>query len=60
MHTEEQILEAKLNLYNILLNIPENIISDNEVDIMYKLSIDIQIKRKLMEEIRKNGNKKTK
>jgi len=40
---EEQILEAKQKLYSLLIKLNENIITDNEVDIMFLLSKDEQI-----------------
>lgn len=41
---EQEILEAKRNLYALLLKLDEDTITDNEVDIVYLLSKDEQIK----------------
>jgi len=41
---EDEILEAKRKLYALLLKVDEDTITDNEVDIMYLLSKDEQIK----------------
>ena len=46
INTEEmkdEILEAKLRLYHLLMKLNEDIITDNEVDIMIMLSKDEQI-----------------
>jgi len=46
---KKQILEAKCKLYELLLSIPNDVMTENELDIMYLLSIDEQIQSILTE-----------
>lgn len=43
----EGILEAKITLYTLLLCLDEESITDNEVELLYYLSKDEQIQKKL-------------
>jgi len=40
---KEEILEAKRRLYLLLIELDENTITDNELEIMFRLSTDKQI-----------------
>lgn len=42
MNKEQELLNAKRILYHQLLKLDEDVITDNEVEIMYRLSKDIQ------------------
>lgn len=44
---KEGILEAKIILYSLLLRLDEETITDNEVELLYYLSKDEQIRQKL-------------
>ena len=40
---KEEILEAKRRLYLLLMKLNEDLITDNEVEMMFRLSTDEQI-----------------
>lgn len=40
---KEEILEAKIKLYQLLIKIDENSITDSEIDLMFILAKDEQI-----------------
>jgi hypothetical protein len=40
---KEEILEAKRRLYLLLMKLDENTITDNEVELLFRLSTDEQI-----------------
>ena len=43
------MIEAKVKLYQELLGVNENLLTDNEVDLMYLLSKDRDIQKRLEE-----------
>jgi len=50
---KEEILEAKRRLYLLLMELDNNTITDNELEIMFRLSTDEQI-----QSLFENANKK--
>lgn len=40
----QSLLEAKIQLYSLLLNKDQDMLSDSEVDIMYSLSKDSEVR----------------
>jgi hypothetical protein len=46
---EQKILEARTKLYSLLLQLDDYELTDNEVDLLYSLSKDKQIKELLNE-----------
>lgn len=48
------ILEAKINLYRLLLEIKHDQMTDTEIELMFQLSMDEDIRNRLNRDI-KNG-----
>lgn len=42
---KEQILQAKLRLYKLLMDSENDELSDNEIELLYKLSKDEQVNK---------------
>ena len=49
---DEDIKQAKIKLFLLLLHCKDHDLSDNEVDIMYQLSIDRDIQEVLFKKIK--------
>ncbi len=54
---EQLKLQAKRQLYAVLLDIPHEELSDQEVDLMYMLAKDKQIQELLQQRLKPKGGK---